>query len=158
MSKTKLMLGEKLKLFKDRGWVYNPDNGDVISHTGKLITNKDNKGYIKCGLRLPDGMIINVRAHQLGYYIMTGLTGEIDHINGIKDDNKLSNIRLCTSQINNSNKKVNGYCYMKKLNKFQSYIYKDKKKIYLGLYNNELDAKQAYLDAKKIYHNYEETI
>ena len=151
----KRRLEDKLKLFKDRGWTYNPETGDVISHTGRLIKGKDNKGYVKCGLRLPDGVIINVRAHQLGYYMMTGLVGEIDHINRIKDDNRLSNIRLCNSQINNSNKNVNGFCYMKRLNKFQSYIYKNKKKIYLGLYENELEAKKAYLDAKKIYHNYE---
>jgi hypothetical protein len=155
MKRVKLMLEEKLELFKDRGWTYNPETGDIFSHTGRLIKGKDNKGYVKCGLRLPDGVIINVRAHQLGYYMMTGLVGEIDHINRIKDDNRLSNIRLCNSQINNSNKNVNGFCYMKRLNKFQSYIYKNKKKIYLGLYENELEAKKAYLDAKKIYHNYE---
>ena len=63
------------------------------------------------------------------------------------------------AQRNNRNQKnsfnrttVKGYSFIKRINKFQSQICLDDKRIYLGLFNTEQEAREAYLEAKKIYH------
>lgn len=80
-------------------------------------------------------------------------TQYIDHINHNTTDNKLENLRIVSNQKNQWNqKKVKGYTYRKKINKYESSICFNKKQIYLGRFDTEEEAKNAYLDAKKIYH------
>jgi hypothetical protein len=78
---------------------------------------------------------------------------QVDHINGVKHDNRLENLRLVTHQQNHFNEtKAKGYCWNKHANKWMAYIALDRRKIHLGLFTVEEDARQAYLDAKIIYH------
>lgn len=37
---------EKLDIFKNNGWIYNPDTGDVHSNTGRLWNKINPRGYI----------------------------------------------------------------------------------------------------------------
>lgn len=61
---------------------------------------KSNEGYI----RLMSGKV-KLSAHRLAYYIMEGsLPDCIDHINGIRDDNRWINIRGCTNGENSRNR------------------------------------------------------
>lgn len=76
----------------------------------------------------------------------------IDHINHNKLDNRLENLRLVTHQQNQWNRvKAKGYC-LTKTNKYESYISINKKRIYLGKYDTEEEAHNAYLEAKEKYH------
>jgi len=50
------------------------------------------------------------------------------------------------------NKKSKGCYYDKNCNKWQSIIRVNKKKIFLGYFNTEKKAHNAYLEAKKILH------
>lgn len=77
---------------------------------------------------------------------------QIDHINRIRDDNRIENLRLVTPQENNFNSSSKGYRWNKKGKKWISSIKVDGKKKYLGSFKNEEDARQAYLNAKEIYH------
>ena len=74
----------------------------------------------------------------------------VDHINHNKLDNRISNLREATGSQNSHSKKkkedassqYNGVS--RKNNKWSAYISKDGKKTHIGLYENELEAAEAY--------------
>ena len=77
----------------------------------------------------------------------------VDHIDGDKINNNLSNLRWVTRAENLHNvKTAKGYCYRKKLGKWEAQIQVNNKQIFLGLHPTKEEARQAYLDGKKIYH------
>jgi len=77
----------------------------------------------------------------------------IDHINGHTDDNQITNLRNVTHQQNHCNRtKAKGYSWNKQLQKWQASIKLNNKHIHLGLFVLEADARNAYLEAKKVYH------
>ena len=80
---------------------------------------------------------------------------QIDHVNGIKNDNCIENLRLVTAQqncFNRSRLKAKGYTWNKAMNKWQASIFVSGKNKFLGLFANEKDARNVYLDNCKIYH------
>jgi hypothetical protein len=77
----------------------------------------------------------------------------IDHINGNPLDNRRCNLRIVTFQQNHFNRtKAKGYSWHKKNKKWQAQIVINKKTIFLGLFDTEIDAHNAYLSAKEKYH------
>ena len=77
----------------------------------------------------------------------------IDHINGTTDDNQIANLRNVTNQQNCFNRtKAKGYYWNKALKKWMAYIKLNGKMIHLGYFVLEEDARNAYLEAKKVYH------
>jgi hypothetical protein len=77
----------------------------------------------------------------------------IDHKNHTRDDNSNDNLRVVTQQQNCFNRSnVKGYHWDKKRKKWKAEIMIDKKTKYLGRFNTEEDARNAYLKAKAIYH------
>ena len=119
----------------------------------KCNNNPNNKGYIHpCinGKRVQQHRII--AAAFLGLDI-NDLKIQVDHRNGIRHDNRLENLRLVTHQQNQHNQtKAKGYSWNKRDNNWKAQIKLNGEVKYLGLFENEEDAHQAYLDAKKIYH------
>ena len=78
---------------------------------------------------------------------------QVDHINGIKHDNRRSNLRIVTRQENSHNmRSAKGYSWSKSRSKYKANITLNNKIIYLGYYKTETEARQAYLAAKRIYH------
>jgi hypothetical protein len=92
----------------------------------------------------------------LGLNDIVGIGGGddcIDHINGIRLDNRVVNLRITTHQGNNHNyTRAKGYCWNKPAKKWRSHIHLNNKQIHLGYYDTEEDARQAYLTAKEKYH------
>ena len=76
----------------------------------------------------------------------------IDHININSLDNRIENLRILTQQQNLWNTKAKGYYWHKRNNKWQAAIKINRKSKHLGYFDNEEDARQAYLNAKEIYH------
>jgi hypothetical protein len=76
----------------------------------------------------------------------------VDHINRIKEDNSIDNLRLVTHQENLFNSKSKGYYFNKVAKKYQAYIRVNTKLINLGVFPVEGDARKAYLVAKEKYH------
>ena len=102
-------------------------------------------------------------AHRLIYILHNGnIPKFIDHINGIRNDNRIENLRGCTQHQNLLNRKGFGkskykgvYAYGKKTIKYKSQIMLDAKLIYLGSYKTEEEAAKSYNEAAiKLHKNF----
>ena len=147
--------GTRLLLFKS-GKVYR------WSKCGywKFIPNTKNlnSGYnlIGVGQKENNNLKLYLR-HRLLAYAFLNLDIEntklqVDHIDGDRLNNNINNLRIVNCQQNHFNRtKAKGY-YIMPNNKFKAVICRDYKVINLGLYDTEEEARQAYLNAKIIYH------
>ena len=80
----------------------------------------------------------------------------IDHIDGNRLNNNVLNLRIVSQQQNNWNQtNAKGYCWHKRRQQYQAYINLNNKPIHLGYFITEEEARQAYLNAKLIYHKIE---
>ena len=143
---------EKCKLAIERGYTYDPETGLIYNKYGKIYKRNVN-GYIQLLLSNNENKF-KLYAHQFAWYwINKECVEQLDHINGIRNDNRISNLRAVTQQQNQWNKiNCKGYCWHRKNNKYQSQIKLNNKLIYLGSFNTEQEARNAYLAAKEIYH------
>lgn len=143
---------ERIELAIKKGVKYEPKTGNIIGIKGNPITNKNTGGYIYFPVHVK-GKKYNVRGHRFAwFYIHKEIPNIIDHINKIRHDNRIVNLRNVNSQQNQFNSKRKGYSKAKNPNKWRARINLNKKEISLGTFNNEDDAKEAYLKAKKKYH------
>jgi hypothetical protein len=98
------------------------------------------------------------RRHRIISYAYLNLdindtTQQIDHINGDPLCNHVDNLRIVNNQENCCNKtKAKGYCYDKEKKKWRAGIMLNYKRINLGRFDTQEEARQAYLKAKLIYH------
>ena len=115
---------------------------------GEIAGSKDKSGYV-C-IRV-DGK--TYKAHRLAWLYVHGAwpTGEIDHINNQKDDNRISNLRDVSKSINQQNRKtVRGYS--KDGNRWKAQIRAAGKWKHLGCFATEAEAHAAYQQAKNVMH------
>ena len=97
--------------------------------------------------------IITLLGHQFIWYIATGEVVDcIDHININRADNRISNLRSITKQSNFFNTNAKGFHKRKDCERWEANIHLNRKKIYLGLFKTEEEARDAYVEAKKKYH------
>jgi len=145
---------DRLKVFRDKGFYCDYNKGFIYSNKGKLLNRKNKKGYIQitCRQKLK---VYQVMAHQFIYWMYHNeVPITIDHIDNNKSNNIISNLRNVDYTQNNLNtdrvKLAKGTYYngSKYIARIQTY----KKNINLGYFETEDEAKQAYLEAKKLYH------
>ena len=115
-------------------------------------------GYVKIKILGRD-----YRAHRLAWLIVYGSfpPDQIDHINGIKHDNRISNLRAVTHAENSRNRSLDirnksgytGITYNKKTNKWIAQIGGTRKRVNLGYFDNLEDAVEARRIAE-INYNY----
>jgi hypothetical protein len=79
-------------------------------------------------------------------------TQQIDHIDRVRNNNAVSNLRIVTNQQNQFNTNFKGYSWNKKNKKWKANITVNSKHIHLGVFDNEEDARLAYIEAKEKYH------
>jgi hypothetical protein len=152
---------EKCLLAIERGFTYNPETGKIYGVRGKEITTKRQDGYIAISIRIKKNIIQLLAHHFAWYYVfnIVNIKKEIDHINGIRDDNRIENLRLVTRQENHFNRhfysgeKIKGYINVKGFKKeYRANIGVNGNTIYLGSFHTEQEAREAYLKAKEKYH------
>ena len=118
-------------------------------NTYQLAGWKETDGYIKISINNK-----SLCFHRVLYEEFHGikLTSEqqIDHINNIRDDNRICNLRIATQSQNqhNRNAQKNNKLNIKGIywhkNKYRSYCNFNNKYIHIGCFDNIEDAKIAY--------------
>ena len=117
---------------------------------GYIVIRINNKGY---------------RSHRLAFLYMNGELPEdsVDHINGVKNDNRWANLRECTYSENNQNQRnpknsnTSGYLgvyWHKRDRKWRASIRHLGKNLHIGNFDDPLDAHKAYLDKKRQFHEF----
>lgn len=144
---------------------YDPDTG--LMYWNKVINNKARSGDL-CGSNVDSKGYRRVcfkgkqfRAHRVAWLLYYGCTpsAQIDHINGNRTDNRICNLRLASNAENSRNAKLSkdntsgcsGVTYHKKAKKWAASIMYNRKQIYLGIYENILDAVQVRKEAEVRY-------
>jgi hypothetical protein len=144
---------EKIKKCIEKGYTYCSLTGKIYGVTGKEIRNSKN-GYIRICL-YHNKKNYNLYGHHLAYFIIHNkIVDYIDHINGNRSDNSKNNLRSVTHQENHWNRlDIKGCYFDKSRGKWISRISTDVNNVkYIGSYDNEVEAREAYLNAKKVYH------
>lgn len=150
---------------------YNPDTG--------IVTRKKAHPRIPAGTVVgcvkPDGYLAfgttkkTYQLHRLIWLWMTGSfpPGPIDHLNGIRSDNRWSNLRCVSNSENqhnlgaarcdNKSSGLLGVHYDKQLKKYRAGIRVNGRQIFLGSHVDPTEAQKIYLAAKDKYrpsHNF----
>lgn len=135
-------------------WISRPANRVKI---GDTCTAKDSYGYVQIQLR---GR--NYRAHALAILYMTGEfpSDKVDHINGIPSDNRFANLREANHSENLCNQpkrggkssKYKGVYWDRSRGKWAAKIKKDSKQYFLGRFDSEERAFEAYKSAADRLH------
>jgi hypothetical protein len=116
--------------------IYNKTRTDIIDDE---VSHRNDSGYVVLWVNCEQ-----YRAHRLAWLYMTGKwpNGQIDHINGIRDDNRWRNLRDTNSEENSKNSSTytnntSGYRGVNlHNNKFRAYINSKGKQIFLGYFNS----------------------
>ena len=132
---------------------------DPITGLFTKLSNNKEPGYTHKGIgyRMMRAGGKEHPAHRLAFLYMTGsMPVEVDHINGVRDDNRWVNLRSTTRAENNRNKAlyknsasgICGVCWNKCAAKWHAHIKIDRKEHYLGYYDNIFDAACARMTAQ----------
>ena len=144
---------------------YDPETGvftwkvKVRAHTvvGKEAGTPHSEGYRHIKIKG-----VPYFAHRLAWYYAYGVEPkeQIDHINGIKTDNRIGNLREASNQQNNRNvgKRKNnktgykGVCWNKEKKKFRASCSVNGKTLYLGYYDTSEEAHASYVAFAREHH------
>jgi AP2 domain/HNH endonuclease len=143
-------------------WKYRDEKNEQINvrFAGKSAGYKNQNGYIYVTMENRQ-----YKAHRLAFLYVTKSwpINDIDHINGVKDDNRFVNLREASRAENNQNKRIRidncsgymGVSWRPKINKWRSQIKTNGKTVSLGNFASPIEAHKAYLSAKEIYHKFQ---
>ena len=142
---------------------YDPETGVFTARVNRgsvqigAKAGGENRGYIRIGVKNKKYF-----AHRLAWFYVHGCwpSKELDHINGKRPDNRLSNLREATRAQNNSNRPVHrrneygkkGAYFIKNRNKWRALIGKDKRLIHLGYFDSAEEAQAAYIAAARTHY------
>lgn len=152
----------------DRNVSYDPATG-VFRHkvdrcmgkieAGERAGSKDaSLGYVRLSI---DGK--RVWAHRVAWLLSTGSwpQADIDHINGVRDDNRLANLRDVSRGQNLQNQTkpgpgnrsgIRGVRWDGRRSKWRAEISVDNRNKFLGRFDTKAEAAAAYLKAKQQFH------
>jgi hypothetical protein len=151
-----MLTQEKLRslLFYDAAtgeftWISSGQKAGCLAKDGYAVIQIERKQY---------------RAHQLAWLYVHGefLVRQLDHINHIRNDNRIVNLRKVTLSQNSQNqmltrKNTSGYrgvCWDKDRNKWRADIGVNRKRKYLGHYETKEAAAKVYAKAAAALHTH----
>lgn len=116
-------------------YTYCSSSGNILKDGEKANYRLHSKGYLTVGGYL---------AHRLAWYLyyLEWPSGQIDHINQDKKDNRICNLRVVSNKENHKNMPIQknnksgivGVHYAKRKGKWVAYIKVDGKRIHIGSY------------------------
>lgn len=142
------------------------DNGKVFWINAGIRT--DRNGMEAGSVSKTDGYVYvkfrqkRIGVHRVVYYMHHGvMPSEIDHINRVRNDNRIENLREATTHSQNGGNqslqtrektsKFKGVCWDKNRCKWMASIKFNGKRMYLGRYEDEVSAARAYNTAATNY-------
>jgi hypothetical protein len=162
MKNTDAVTVERLKEI----FVYKPESGLLTNRisfnnriAGRKVGTIGNDGYLRCCVDQ-----ITMLVHRVVWAIHEGRwpLSEVDHINGIRSDNRLINLREATRAQNKQNMRkprkdnTSGFLGVFLSGKsWVSMIEVDGRKVYLGRFSTPEEASRAYLEAKARLHPFQ---
>lgn len=140
---------------------YEPDTGRLIwrrcrntLRIGTEAKSIDASGYVQVNI---GGSMC--KGHRLAWLIHHGEwpNGDIDHINGVRNDNRIANLRVVTNAVNCQNKRTSSNkCGLMGVHfhkgAFRAKLQLNRKQIHLGRFATAEEAHAAYIDAKRRLH------
>jgi hypothetical protein len=138
---------------------YNPENGEFLRNgrrVGFLVPPKNYRRVLVDGRQWLE--------HRLAWLYMNGSwpCGQIDHINGVKTDNRIANLRDVTAATNMENMRrpmshnkssgILGVTWAKNEKKWKAQISVGGTTRHLGYSDTPEDAREIYLAAKRRLH------
>lgn len=129
-------------------WLALPNSRTLGEVGGPALCRVNNKGYYY-------GLIKGrtLLAHRVVFYLAEGYWPEqVDHIDGVRSNNKPSNLRAITCLENHHNRIARGTVYHKGKAKWQARIRHSGRQHSLGYFPTEEEAHAAYLLAKAAHH------
>lgn len=133
-------------------------------YAGKALSYVDKKGagYAQVCMVI-DGVQKYYLLHRLIWLYVFGEfpNGPIDHVNRIKSDNRISNLRVANRVLNGHNVKsyntnksgIKGVSWSKESRKWRAVLVFNQKYMHLGLFDSIEDAKDAYIVASLSHAN-----
>ena len=145
-----------------RMFLYDPLSGELARcdrghgiKPGRPTSGKNGDGYRV--VRVKDRMYL---VHRLAWVLTHGEWPEadIDHINGVRLDNRIANLRPATRSLNNANSKrprtnksgYKGVSWHAVGRKWLAQVKADKQNHYLGLFDDPVQAHAAYVEASRV--------
>lgn len=149
---------------------YSADTGEFIwkrrfSKAGKLVRRCGMKAgsvdaYGRIVMRIGGRLYF---AHQLAWLYVHGAwpNGVIDHINGIRSDNRICNLRDVSQAVNMQNRRVAktthklgviGVSWHEAGRKWRARVGVNRREVHLGLFDSVEEASAAYITAKRRLH------
>jgi hypothetical protein len=123
-------------------------------NVGDVLGKINDRGYVTASVQ---GDVY--RVHRLIFFWHHGVMPEqIDHINGIRDDNRIENLRPATSSENAQNRIASsvsgtkGVYWHKQINRWVASICVNRKNIHLGSFEDIDAAKAVAMQARKDVH------
>ena len=145
---------ESIKDFLD----YDPKSGNFVwkvtrnarqARVGDIAGRFDSYGYVQIRFKGKSYL-----AHRLAWFFYYGEfpDGELDHINGNRNDNSIANLRLATRRENTRNTRMRkdntsgfkGVTFHKKTGKWAAALFINGKTKHLGLFETALLASKEY--------------
>ena len=146
--------GFKIKYEDGKIWKWR-ENKSKPSEWREIKVSVRNNGYRHVGLNKKF-----YSYHRIVYFIHnpdwdihnSSMDNQIDHIDRDRSNNNIENLRMVTASQNQWNRDAKGYYFVKARGKYVAEIKVGNIKKYIGRFDTEYEARQAYLDAKTKYH------
>lgn len=157
MSLTQKRLKELLTYHRASGRFTRRVSTTASVRVGDIAGGRNKDGYVYISL-----LGVKYRANRLAWFYVTGTwpTGEVDHKNTARDDNRWTNLRELTHAANKQNiraarrdSKTGLLGVTRNHNRFKAEITVDGELNYLGTFSTPELAHGAYLDAKRRLHS-----
>jgi hypothetical protein len=138
--------------------------GYFTARAGQAVGSLDQKGYLVCFFQPPrSARPRNYFVHRIVWLMQTGQwpAMEVDHRNGIKNDNRWDNLRHASDLLNSQNRRranknnavgLLGVTLVRKTGKFASRIGHEGRIVALGTFDTATQAHEVYLAAKRRLH------